>query len=195
MENAFIKLYKNKRHDFFKWRSETSFAFKIVLASLFACLTALGALVRFHLPFTPVPVTLQVFFVLLSGVALGKWYGGLSQTIYIGLGAAGIPWFTAQGSLTGVTGGYLIGFIFAAILVGWLTDKDIKMRSFLGMSTIMLLAIGIIYTLGALQLSLVLETDFYKTMSLAVFPFIAADIVKALVAASIGCVITPKEIY
>ena len=195
MENAFIEIYKNKRYDFFRWRSETNIAFKIMMASMFACLTAIGASVRFYLPFTPVPITLQVFFVLLSGVALGKWYGGLSQTIYVGLGVAGIPWFTTQSALTGVTGGYLLGFIFAAAMIGWITDKHIKIRNFYGMFVLMLVAVGIIYTFGALQFSLILRTGFYETMSLAVLPFIVADIFKACIAATIGCAITPKEAY
>ena len=195
MYNTFVDVYKNKRDSFFKWRSETTVVHKVVMAFTFACFTGMGAYVKFYLPFTPVPLTLQVFFVLLSGVVLGKWYGGLSQTIYVGLGAIGIPWFTTQSALIGVTGGYLLGFIFAAEMIGRFTDKNIQLRNFQGMLVLMFLAVGIIYAFGALQFSLIMGTNFYETMTLAVLPFIVGDVLKAGVAATIGCAITPKKAY
>ena len=195
MENAFIEIYKNKRYNFFRWRNETNVVYKVIMAFTFACLIGFGAMIRFYLPFTPVPITLQVFFVLLSGIVLGRWYGGLSQITYVGLGAAGVPWFTAQSALMGVTGGYLVGFIFAAMMVGWLTDKNVRVRSFPGMLVLMLLSVGVIYAFGALQFSLIMETNFYETISLAVLPFIAGDVLKACAVATIGCAIMPKESY
>src|SRR3972149_3349650 len=93
LKNVFIK-YEYAKHSFFKWRYESGFANKIILALGFACLTGLLAQLRFYLPYTPVPVTGQVFAVLLSGVILGKWYGGLDQGVYAGIGVVGIPWFT-----------------------------------------------------------------------------------------------------
>ncbi|MCE8429540.1 MAG: hypothetical protein J5U19_14275, partial [Candidatus Methanoperedens sp.] len=68
--------YDSARFNFFKWRFESSAMNKIVFALGFACLTGLCAQLRFYLPYTPVPVTGQVFAVLLSGVILGKLYGG-----------------------------------------------------------------------------------------------------------------------
>ena len=103
-----VEVYKTKRRDIFKRVEETPVVYKLSLAFLFACLTGAGAMLRFHVPFTPVPVTLQVFFVLFSGAVLGKTYGGLSQGIYIGLGFVGIPWFTTSAALLGVTGGYIV---------------------------------------------------------------------------------------
>ncbi len=83
---------------------------KFAIAFLMACLTALGAQVYIFLPFTPVPITLQVFFVLMSGVILGKGFGGLSQVMYLGMGLVGLPVFAEWNSgisiLLGVSGAW-----------------------------------------------------------------------------------------
>ena len=88
----------------------------------FALLTALGAFVRIPLPFTPVPVTLQTFFVLAAGIYLGSRDAALSQLGYLAIGAVGLPVFAGGGAgfghFLGVTGGYLIAFPIAAALVG-----------------------------------------------------------------------------
>jgi biotin transport system substrate-specific component len=193
MDTAFINSYIHKRNTFYKWKDETHFAHKISLAFLFACLTAAGAAVKIYFPFTPVPMTLQVFFVLLGGLVLGKWYGGLAQVLYVGMGAAGIPWFTAQSALLGVTGGYLIGFILAAFLIGWITDKCVQARHFRGLIVVMFLALGVIYACGSFQLSLILRTDLLDTLSLGVFPFFGKDILTIFSVSLIGSVLLPKQ--
>jgi biotin transport system substrate-specific component len=106
---------------FFVWRHRSTVAKKIALCFAAAAFTGLAAQIRVPLASTPVPVTGQVFAVLLSGVFLGRRYGALSQVIYVSLGAAGVPWFAGwtSGALLGLTGGYLVGFIPAAALVGW----------------------------------------------------------------------------
>ena len=98
---------------------------QLVLATGFACLTALGALVQ--IPIGPVPITLQVLFVLLSGLVLGSRLGALSQMEYLTIGLAGAPVF-AQGksgliALLGPTGGYLVGFVVAAYLAGLVAES------------------------------------------------------------------------
>ena len=90
--NMYIDRYKNVRLNLFKWRYELNFVYKLILALSFACLTGLLAQLRFYIPGTPVPVTGQVFGVILAGVLMGTW-GGISQVMYIGIGAAGVPWF------------------------------------------------------------------------------------------------------
>jgi len=98
---------------------------QIFLATCFACLTALGAQVQ--VPISPVPVTLQVLFVLLSGLVLGSKLGILSQLEYLAFGLAGMPVF-AQGksgllALLDPTGGYLVGFILGAYIAGLLAES------------------------------------------------------------------------
>ncbi len=92
-----------------RWRYELSLPMKLALAFGMAALTGLLAQVRFQLPWTPVPLTGQTLAVLLAGVALGKWWGGISMAIYAGLGIAGVPWFQGWNGglayLAGPTGG------------------------------------------------------------------------------------------
>lgn len=194
-----IGKFESAKYNFFKWRFESTFANKVMLALGFACLTGLLAQVRFYLPFTPVPVTGQVFAVLLSGVILGKWYGGLSQGLYAGIGAAGLPWFTGMKGgidiLSGVTGGYIIGFIAAALLIGWFTDRYVISRSYFGLFTIMLLGIALIYLFGVVQLSLVLGVNTQRAFELGALPFIGVDVYKALIAAAIAAAVTPRTAY
>ncbi len=194
-----IGKFESVKYNFFKWRFESTFANKVVLAFGFACLTGLLAQMRFYLPYTPVPVTAQVFAVLLSGVILGKWYGGLSQGLYSGIGAAGFPWFNGlkggMDVLSGVTGGYIIGFIAAALVIGWLTDRYVRCRSFIGLFSIMLLGIALIYLFGVVQLSLILGMNAQRAIELGALPFIGVDVYKALIAAAIAAAVTPRTAY
>jgi biotin transport system substrate-specific component len=198
LKNILVK-YESARYNFFKWRFESNAANKVVLAIAFACLTGIFAQLRFHLPYTPVPVTGQVFAVLLSGVILGKWYGGMSQGLYAGLGAAGIPWFSdgkaGMEILSGVTGGYIIGFIFASLIIGWFTDRYLKSRSFAGLFSLMLLGITIIYFFGVVHLSLVLGVNAQKAIELGAIPFIGIDIYKALIVSAIAAAIVPRKAF
>jgi len=194
-----IGKFESMKYNFFKWRFESTFANKVVLAFGFACLTGLLAQIRFYLPYTPVPVTGQVFAVLLSGVILGKWYGGLSQGLYAGIGAAGLPWFNGlkggMDVLSGVTGGYIIGFIAAALVIGWFTDRYVRCRSFIALFSIMLLGIALIYLFGVFQLSLVLGVNIQRAIELGALPFIGVDVYKALIAATIAAAVAPRTAY
>jgi len=199
--NLYINKYKKIRYNFFKWRYEINFIHKFTLAFFFAFLTGLLAQFRFYIPGTPVPVTAQVFGVLLSGVLLGVW-GGFSQCIYFGIGIAGFPWFAGFNSgliyITGPTGGYIIGFIFAAFFIGFIVDKYIKSRNFFNMFFLMLFSTFVlIYLPGLIQLYIWSGTsiNFIDLLLMAVLPFIAADIIKALFAAGIACSLTPKSSY
>ena len=194
------------KYDVFRWRYELSIPKKLVLALGMAVLTGLLAQLRFHLPWSPVPVTGQTLAVLLAGVLLGKWWGGISLGMYAGLGIAGVPWFAGLNGglayLAGPTGGYIVGFILAALLLGYLTDKYIRSRSFLSMLGLMLFAnFVLIYVPGLLQLGLWVNlvkgepTAFSSLLMMGAVPFIAGDITKAVVAALIARGITPKTAY
>ncbi|MDD5729871.1 MAG: biotin transporter BioY, partial [Candidatus Omnitrophica bacterium] len=88
----------------------------------FVTLISLGAFVRLPLPFTPVPLTLQTFFVLLSAAFLGANLGAATQVTYIMLGVLGLPVFTGAGAgllyFAGPTSGYILGFIVASLFLG-----------------------------------------------------------------------------
>ncbi len=201
-----IDSYRHARYSFYKWRCESSFVYKMALAFAFAGFTGISAQLRIYLPFTPVPITGQVFAVLLSAVVLGRFYGGLSQVVYTAIGVMWIPWFApktgaaafSSGGWTvifGATGGYIIGFIVAAFVVGWLTDSYAKARRIQALMPIFLLGIGIVYAFGAVWLSYVLNIGMQKAVVLGVVPFIAGDVAKAVATSFIATAILPKERY
>jgi len=194
------------KYDVFRWRYGLSIPMKLSLALGIACLAGLLAQVRFIIPWSLVPVTGQTFAVLLAGVALGRWWGGISMALYVGLGIAGVPWFQGLngglGYLAGPTGGYIIGFILAALFLGYFTDKYVRSRSFLSMLGLMLFANFIlIYIPGLLQLGLWLNlvkgepASFAALLGMGLVPFIAGDITKAVIAAAIARGVTPKRAY
>jgi biotin transport system substrate-specific component len=106
----------------------------MVFAALFAALTGAVAWFNIPLPFTPVPITLQTLMVLLSGVLLGAYIGGVSMIIYLLLGVIGLPVFAGGssgiGALLGPTGGYLLSYPVAAFVVGWMIQTK-KLSAYL----------------------------------------------------------------
>lgn len=201
-----IAVINRTKYEVFKWRYELSIPKKLVLALGLACLTGLLAQVRFYLPWSPVPITGQTFAVLLAGVLLGRWWGGASMGIYAGLGAIGLPWFAGWsggiGVLVGPTGGYIIGFILAALFLGHFTDKYIRSRSFFSMLGLMLFANFIfIHIPGLIQLYFWLSlvsgeaVTLSQLLMMGTIPFIAGDVTKAIAAAAISRGITPKQAY
>ena len=198
--NTYADRYRYWRYSAFRWRSQLSVAQKIGLALVMAGLTGLLAQVRIPLWFTPVPLTGQVFAVLLSGVLLGAGYGSLSQALYLGIGACGVPWY--QGWQGGIgylshtaTLGYLIGFIAAPLIIGGLIERYIAARKFLLQLGIMIVGVAIIYLFGAAYLGAMLHTGLGETIKLAVVPFIPLDIAKAAAVAGISTALLPKASY
>jgi biotin transport system substrate-specific component len=198
---GYINKYNNLKYNFFKWRYELNLTYKLSLAVLFALLTGLSAQLRLYIPGTPVPVTGQVFGVLLTGVLLGSW-GGVSQLMYIAFGAIGIPWFAGFNSglfyIIGPTGGYLIGFVIASFFIGFIVDKYIKSRSFFNISLIMLFSTFVlIYLPGTIFFYFWsgASIGLFNLLLICVIPFIIADIIKALFVAIISTCILPKKSY
>ena len=159
----------------------------VVLMVGFALVTALAAQIRFPLPGTPIAITGQTFGVLLAGVALGSRAGAGSMLLYVTLGAIGLPFFAGgEGGWTHVTGasfGYLAGFIAAAWLVGRLAEQR-QDRSVRTAIPAFLLGSAAVYTLGVTWLWATVESipTLGAALSAGMYPFIAGDIVKAVVA-------------
>ena len=153
--------------------------------AVFVILTSLGAFVRIPLPFSPVPITFQTFFVLLSGAFLGSNLGAFSQLSYIFLGAVGLPIFTGAGTgllyLLGPTGGYLFGFVLASLCLG----KFIKysQNNLFSVFVIFCIADLIILSCGMLWLKFIFGYSFTKLLLIGFIPFIPGDLLKAFVAA------------
>jgi biotin transport system substrate-specific component len=168
------------------------------LSLLFAGFTGLCAQLRFYLPFTPVPVTGQVFAVLMSGLFLGKKYGPLSQVFYLTFGVAGIPWFVV--GPIGPTGGYIVGFIVAPFIIGELFERatlgnnnkhegsgsytKTNVIPYTKALVIMLAGVAVIYVLGLIQFSIYTQTGLIRSIRYAILPFIPFDAVKAVLAAA-----------
>ncbi|MCE5262270.1 MAG: biotin transporter BioY [Deltaproteobacteria bacterium] len=159
----------------------------MVYASLFGALTAVGAYIVIPLP--PVPITLQTLFLGLAGALLGARLGALSQIVYLLLGIIGLPVFAGGkaglGVLFGPTGGYLIGFVAAAFVIGKLAAlKDRPGFAWLCFSLVA--GTAVLYGLGVLQLSLVARLDPVKALAVGVLPFLPGDAVKILLTAMIA---------
>jgi len=161
-------------------------ATKIFGVGIFIILTSLGAFVRIPLPFTPVPVTLQTFFVLLSGACLGRKLGVASQLGYISLGVLGIPVFAGAGIgmlyLCGPTAGYLCGFIAAAFFLG----NTLRFRQGkIGTLALFLLADSMILVCGSVWLKFLFGYSFKQALLAGFVPFVPGDCIKALCAVGI----------
>ncbi len=164
----------------------------MVFASLFAALTAAGAYIQIPIQFSPVPVTLQVFFVLLAGSMLKSKWGGLSMIVYTLLGIVGLPVFSGGSSgigvLFGPTGGYIIGFIFAAYIIGKLSEmtETAKKSGFFINTLNMIAGVLAIYACGFVQLMFVAKLEPATALALGVIPFLPGEIVKTTVAVYIA---------
>jgi biotin transport system substrate-specific component len=160
---------------------------RFITVAVFIILTSLGGFVRIPLGFTPVPLTLQTFFVLLSGAFLGSGLGAVTQLGYIALGLCGLPIFTNAGSgivyLLGPTGGYVLGFVLAALLVGRLlkAGRDNLSSVFLKFAA----ADIVLLSCGMLWLKLLFNYPSGRLFFIGFLPFVPGDLLKAWVAALI----------
>ncbi|MDD1747845.1 MAG: biotin transporter BioY [Methanomassiliicoccales archaeon] len=176
-----------------EWRESASLSEKLALSLLFAVLAAVAAQMRIFLPFTPVPLTGQVLIVLLAGFVLGR-FGMVSMGMYLVLGSA-FGWFSGAigvAALSGLTAGYLFGFVLAAAVVGELAQRR-KDWSLGQIVVVMSLAVGIIYLLGSFWLSLILGIGFSQALLLGAVPFVVVDAIKVLLASSVAYSITPRR--
>jgi biotin transport system substrate-specific component len=161
-------------------------------AVLFVTLsTAVAAQISMPLPFTPVPFTFQPMVVLLGGAVLGARLGLTSQLLYLALGIAGLPVFATSAALPpgaarllGPTGGYLMGYPFAAFVAGWLAEHGLDRRYVTAVAA-MAAGLAIVFACGVLWLAFVVQPSRGLSAALAAgfSPFILPDLLKLLVAA------------
>lgn len=157
----------------------------IALVVGFALLTALAAQISFPLPWTPVPVSGQTFAVLLAGATLGWRLGSASQLLYLVLGAVGLPFYADGASgwdvISGTNGGYLVGFVVAAALVGRLAERR-QDRTVLTAVPAMLAGTAVIYLFGVTWLAHVIDVDAATAVEKGLAPFVIGDAVKLVAA-------------
>jgi biotin transport system substrate-specific component len=159
-------------------------------------LTAAAAQISAPLPFTEVPFTFQPMVVLIGGLALGARLGCASQVLYLAAGIAGLPVFATSATLPpgalrllGPTGGYLMAYPFAALLVGYLAERGFDRKYFTSVMA-MLAGLLVIYVCGATWLGLFARAaapppGIVAAVAAGVIPFVAADLLKLLAAAAV----------
>lgn len=167
--------------------------------ALMAALTAVGAQISIPLPFTLVPFTLQVPMVVLAGLLLGARHGALSQVVYLMLGAIGLPVFAqflgGLGVILGPTGGYLVSYPFAAAVAGLAAGTVVRAawgRAVAGGTVFGLLALLIIYALGAAWLTVQAGLTPWAALATGVLPFVPFDVVKVVLAALLAAAVAPQ---
>jgi len=148
----------------------------------------LSAQVAVSLPFTPVPLTMQPFAVLLAGATLGLPRGALGMVLYVLAGLAGLPWLAQHHGETavvhGASFGYLLAYPFAAALVGILASRGGD-RTVLRTTATMGLGSLVIYAFGLPWLMATLHVGLARGLALGVTPFLAGDAVKVALAAGL----------
>jgi biotin transport system substrate-specific component len=151
-------------------------------------LVAAAAQISVKLPFTPVPITGQTFAVVLVGASLGSIRGTSSLMLYLWLGVAGAPIYAHHDSgwdaITSASGGYIVGFVLAAAVSGFLAEQgwDRRFSSSIGA---MLTGNLIVYLVGLPWLAVVLNTNLEKTLEYGLYPFVPGDTFKLYLAAAV----------
>ncbi len=163
---------------------------EMILISIFAALTAIFAQIIVPLPVGPVPITLQVLAVCLASAILGSRLAIFSQLIYISLGLIGMPVFSGGAAgpaqIMGPTGGYIIGFLPAAFVIGKIVERKPYPTS-ANTLLAMLCGLSIIYSLGMLQLALVTGITVKAAFISGVIPFLGMDLIKIVLGATVAC--------
>lgn len=158
----------------------------IVLIAAGAALTAIAAQVQ--VPLWPVPITGQTLAVLLVGSSLGALRGTLAMVLYAVLGMVGLPVFSdassGMGVILGPTGGYIVGFMFAAAFTGWVAQRSWDRRI---LRSLLAFTGGTIVTflVGLPWLAVTLGLDLQQTLQAGLYPFIVGGAVKAVMAAGV----------
>ncbi|HOI13719.1 MAG TPA: biotin transporter BioY [Methanoculleus sp.] len=155
----------------------------LAYSSTFVALIAAGSWISIPLP--PVPLTLQTLFVLLSGIVM-KRYGAIPVALYVLLGAAGLPVYhngmAGLGVLLGPTGGFLVGFIPAALVAGLAYEHESPTSRIAGL----IAATGLTYTFGVAWLVFSASLSLYQAILVGVAPFVVGAVVKVAAAYAIG---------
>ncbi len=170
--------------------------------ALMAAVTAVAAQIAIPLPFSPVPFTLQVPAVVLSGLLLGPRHGALAQAIYVLVGAVGVPVFAGfkggLGVILGPTGGYLVSYPLAAVVAGLAAytvahagARSPRRRALTLSFLLGVAALVVIYAIGAVWLSVVTHLPLAVAVAQGVLPFVVFDLVKVALAALVAVAAAP----
>lgn len=152
---------------------------------VFGAIGLISMAAQIQIPMYPVPMTLQTLVVLLVAATLGMKRSAIALTGYLAIGALGLPVFAGSKALTGVlpTTGYLVGFIVAAMIVGFLAEKGFSRKPLAVLASFALGSL-VIYGFGTAGLMVALGLDLNQAIAVGVIPFLIGDAVKAAVAAA-----------
>jgi biotin transport system substrate-specific component len=163
----------------------------IVFASLLAALITAGAYIA--VPIGPVPIVMQNMFVFLAGLLLGSRWGLASVAVYLLAGACGLPVFAGGmggiGRLVGPTGGYLIGYLPAVFLVGFISEKAAGRIGYDVLA--MICGTIILYACGVSWLKILTGMTWSKVLAVGMLPFLIGDALKIVAAALIAKALRP----
>ena len=164
----------------------------MVMIGLAAAMMAVFSQISFPLPFSSVPITLQVFGVVIISMILDKKCSTIAMIIFTLVGAIGLPVYSnfsgGVGILFGPTGGYIFGFIFMAFIVSFFKDNKNKIVVFLGAY----LGMAVEYLLGLIQLKIVLGLNLQQTLIAGLYPFIIKDIIMVAIAVTVGMMVSKR---
>jgi len=166
-----------------------------VYASLMAALTAAGALIA--LPIGPIPVVLQNLFVMLTGLLLGPRWGLASVGIYLLAGAAGLPVFAGGsagiGRFLGPTGGYLLGFLPAVLIIGLISGN--RQHHWIWDVLAVICGSLAVYALGVTWLKLITRMNWTTAVAVGMLPFLAGDALKAAAAIVVARALRSRVVH
>ncbi|MDD2817652.1 MAG: biotin transporter BioY [Candidatus Nanopelagicales bacterium] len=150
-----------------------------------AAFVGVSAQIAIPLPFTPVPLTLQTFAVLLTAAALGSMRGVAAMALYAVVGAAGFPWFAeASSGYSAPSFGYIVGFIAAAFVVGRIAEHGAT-RSVVRTAGLMVVGNVILYAVGLVWLKNSLDASWSDAIAWGLTPFLIGDAIKIAAAAGL----------
>jgi biotin transport system substrate-specific component len=159
--------------------------FDVALVAAGSLFIGIAAQLSVYLPGNPVPITGQTFAVLLVAAGTGLWRGVASTLLYAALGLVGVPWFAgASSGYVSASFGYILGFVAAAAIVGWLAQRGWT-RTPWRTAAAMVLGNVAIYAIGVPWLKATLGLTWAKALSLGLQPFLVADLLKAALAAGL----------
>lgn len=183
-----MKMSENNASGNVAINAQTARTKKIVLIGLMTAVTCILGPLSIPLPFSPVPISLTNFAIFLAVFILGMKDATISFIIYLLLGAVGVPVFSAfsggLGKLVGPTGGYLFGFIFLALIMGFFMEHfDRKIvPTIIGM----IIGMAVCYIFGTVWLAKLMSLSFNEALALGVLPYLAGDVAKIIFAVIIG---------
>lgn len=161
---------------------------KYLITALMSAVIMILSPFSITIPISPVPISLSTLSIYLASYILGSKYAAISTMLYVLLGIIGLPVFTGftggVAKVLGPTGGYIISYVFLAIIAGSVIEKNYnnKVICFLGM----FLGTIVLYIVGSLWLAFVMSISFRAALFAGVIPFIPGDIVKMIVVLFLG---------